>query len=57
MDEAKKGIENALRVKPLDFKEQYERQLADLQAAYDEAMLVLRVRIMLASLLGNEDEK
>ena len=57
VDEAKKGMENALRSKPLDIKEQYERQLADLQSAYGEAMLELRARKKLASLLGNEDEK
>jgi len=57
VDDAKKGMENALRSKPLDIKEQYERQLADLQAAYGEAMLELRARKKLASLLGNEEEK
>jgi transposase-like protein len=31
VDDAKKGMENALRAKPLDIKERYERQLADLQ--------------------------
>ncbi len=57
VDQAKKGMENALRAKPLDIMEQYERQLADLQSAYGEAMLELRARKKLASLLGNEDEK
>jgi hypothetical protein len=55
--EAKKGMENALRAKPLDIKEQCERQLSDWQAAYGEAMLEFRARKKLASLLGNEDEK
>lgn len=55
--DAKKGMENALRAKPLDIKEQYERQLANLQSAYGGAMLELRARNKLASLLGNEDEK
>jgi hypothetical protein len=41
----------------LDIKEQYERQLADLQLAYGEAMLELRDRNKQASLLGNEDGK
>lgn len=50
-------MENALRAKPLDIKEQYERQLADLQSAYDEAILEVRSRKKLAFLLGNEDEK
>ena len=56
VEDAKKGMENALRAKPLDIKDQYERQLADLQAAYGEAMLELRARKKLQSLLG-EDEK
>jgi hypothetical protein len=51
------GMENALRTKPLEVKEQYERQLKELQEAYGEAMLELRARKKLASLLGNEDEK
>jgi len=44
MDEAKRGMENALRAKPEDIREQYERQLKDLQEAYGEAMLELRAR-------------
>lgn len=57
VDEGKRGMENALRSKPLEIKEQYERQIGDLQQAYGEAMLELRARKKLASLLGNEDEK
>lgn len=57
VDEGKRGMENALRNKPLEIKEQYERQLSELQQAYGEAMLELRARKKLASLLGNEDEK
>lgn len=56
-DEGKRGMENALRTKPLEVKEQYEKQLRELQEAYGEAMLELRARKKLASLLGNEDEK
>ena len=55
VDEAKRGMENALRSKPLEIKEQYERQLSELQQAYGEAMLELRARKKLESLL--EDEK
>ena len=47
-------MENALRTKPLEVKEQYERQL---QEAYGEAMLELRARKKLNQLLGNEDDK
>lgn len=56
VDDAKKGMENALRAKPLEVREQYERQLKELQEAYGEAMLELRARKKLQSLLG-EDEK
>ena len=44
IDNAKAGMENALRAKPEDIREQYERQLKDLQEAYGEAMLELRAR-------------
>ena len=56
VDEGKRGMENALRSKPLDVREEYERQLKELQEAYGEAMLELRARKKLQSLLG-EDEK
>jgi transposase-like protein len=56
VDEGRKGMENALRAKPLDIKEQYERQLKELQEAYGEAMLELRARKKLASLLGEEEK-
>ena len=57
VDDAKRGMENALRAKPLDIREQYEKQLKELQEAYGEAMLELRARKKLASLQGEEDEK
>lgn len=44
VDEGKRGMENALRAKPEDVREQYERQLQELQQAYGEAMLELRAR-------------
>jgi len=56
VDEGKRGMENALRTKPLEVREEYERQLKELQEAYGEAMLELRSRNKLQSLLG-EDEK
>lgn len=56
VDDGKRGMENALRANPLDIKERYERQIKDLQEAYGEAMLELRARKKLQSLLG-EDEK
>ncbi len=56
VEDGKKGMENALRSNPQDIREQYERQLKELQEAYGEAMLELRARKKLQSLLG-EDEK
>lgn len=56
IDDGKKGMENALRANPLDVREQYEKQIKELQEAYGEAMLELRARKKLQSLLG-EDEK
>lgn len=56
VEDGKRGMENALRANPLDVRERYERQLKDLQEAYGEAMLELRARKKLQSLLG-EDEK
>jgi transposase-like protein len=56
VEDGKKGMENALRANPQDVREQYEKQLKELQEAYGEAMLELRARKKLQSLLG-EDEK
>ncbi len=56
VEDGRKGMENALQANPQDVCEQYERQLKDLQEAYGEAMLELRARKKLQSLLG-EDEK
>ena len=56
VDEGKRGMENALRTKPLEIREEYERQLKELQEAYGEAMLELRARKKLQSLLGEDDK-
>lgn len=56
VEDGKKGMENALRASPLDIRNQYERQLKDLQEAYGEAMLELRARKKLQSLLGEEEK-
>lgn len=56
VEDGKRGMENALKANPQDVREQYEKQLRDLQEAYGEAMLELRARKKLQSLLG-EDEK
>ena len=55
VDQGKVGMENALRAKPEDIREQYERQLKDLQEAYGEAMLELRARKKFQSLLGKDE--
>lgn len=54
VDECKRGMENALRAKPEDVREQYELQLQQLQQAYGEAMLELRARKKLQALLDEE---
>lgn len=56
VDDAKKGMENSLRANPLDIREQYEKQLKELQEAYGEAMLELRARKKLQALLGQQDD-
>jgi len=57
VEDAKRGMENALRANPQDVREQYEKQLKDLQEAYGEAMLELRARKKLQSLLGEDEGK
>lgn len=44
VDDGKRGTANALRAKSEDVREQYERQLKDLQEAYSDAMLEKRAR-------------
>jgi transposase-like protein len=56
VDDAKKGMENALKTNPLDVWQEYEKQLKDLQEAYGEAMLELRARKKLQALMEREDD-
>ncbi|MCK6426665.1 MAG: DUF1153 domain-containing protein [Burkholderiaceae bacterium] len=56
VEDGRKGMENALKANPQDVREQYERQIKDLQEAYGEAMLELRARKKLQSLLGEEEK-
>ena len=56
VEDARKGMENALRANPLDVRQQYEKQLDELQAAYGEAMLELRARKKLQALMEREDD-
>lgn len=44
LEDGRKGMENALKANPQDLRQQYERQLKELQEAYGEAMLELRAR-------------
>ena len=55
VDDARKGMENALKANPLDVRQQYEKQLRDLQEAYGEAMLDLRARKKFQALMERED--
>ncbi|MEQ8838561.1 MAG: hypothetical protein RID07_17285 [Lacipirellulaceae bacterium] len=55
LDDAKRGMGSALKARPEDIREQYDRQLNELQEAYGEAMLELRARKKLESLLGKDD--
>jgi hypothetical protein len=48
-------MENALRAKPQDVRQQYEKQINQLQAAYGEAMLELRARKKLAEWLERDE--
>ena len=56
INDAKKGMENALKANPTDVREEYEKQLSALQPAHGEAMLEQRAQKKLQSMLG-EDEK
>ena len=55
VEQAKAGMENALRAKPQDVRHQYEKQISQLQAAYGEAMLELRARKKLAEWLERDE--
>ena len=55
VEDGRKGMENALKSNPLDVRQQYEKQLRDLQEAYGEAMLELRAREKLQALMERED--
>ena len=55
--EIKRGMENALRTKPLEVKERYERQINELLEAYGEAMLELHGQKKRNSMPGREDGK
>jgi hypothetical protein len=52
IEHGKAGMENALRAKPEDVREQHEREIKALQEAYGEAMLELRARVDAYDLLA-----
>ena len=52
VSEAQRGMENALRAKPKDIREQYEGELHELKAAYGEAMLENKALKKLQALLS-----
>ena len=55
VEDDKRGMENALKAWSEDVCEQNERQLKEREEAYGEAMLELRARKKLASLLGKDE--
>lgn len=42
IDDAMDGMENALKSKPKDIEQQYQKKIDELHAAYGEAMLELK---------------
>jgi transposase-like protein len=44
IEQGKAGMENTLRTKPEDVREQYEREIKTLQEGYGEVMLESRAR-------------
>ena len=56
VEDARRGMENALRANPFDVRQEYEKQLHDLQEAYGEAMLELRAQKKLAALMERGDD-
>lgn len=52
IDEAQRGMENALRAKPQDIREQYESKIKELTSAYGEAMLENKALKKLQELLS-----
>ena len=53
--DAEKGMENALRWKPKDIREQYEHKITELTAAYGEAMLENKALKKLQELLNQQE--
>ena len=56
IDEAQRGMENALRARPRDIREQYEGKVKDLQAKVGELVLERDALKKLSALLDSDDE-
>lgn len=55
VDDARRGMENALRAKPKDIREQYEEKIKELTSAYGEAMLENKILKKYHALLNEEE--
>ena len=55
IDDAERGMENALRAKPRDIRDQYEQKLKELTSAYGEAMLENKALKKLQELSDQEE--
>ncbi|WP_028113279.1 transposase [Ferrimonas kyonanensis] len=55
VDDAMKGMGNALKANPMDVREQYENKIDDLHAAYGEAMLEVKFLKKLQLHLDQDD--
>lgn len=55
IDEASKGMENALRSNPRDIHDQYEQKINELTSAYGEAMLENKALKKLQTLSSQEE--
>jgi len=55
VDDAERGMENALRAKPRDIRDQYEQKIGELTSAYGEAMLENKALKKLQDLLSQEE--
>ena len=56
ISDAQRGMENALRAKPQDIREQYEHQIRELTSAYGEAMLENKALKKLQALLNRTED-
>ena len=57
IEEGLAGMENALRARPRDLREEYERKLAEAYQALGEAQLQIKVLKKAEQLFGSTDER